>query len=271
MPQSRLQYLFNSYIGRLQSKGASALYTLFESYAPGLDKKWSDLKPGEKESLGKSGVAKKLGLDTKIRTASRSSRRHDSRGSDGDRTDEDDGEAYEYPSLRAEFEKWQRERYSEARTAFDTMLSENAFVEFWGRVGKMGVVDDEEKQRLGKTVFADETAGSTAAAVDPEDLLAEGEGGGGKADLQALAKGVDVKEVTRVLRGDKRFIVFDYMPAEREKWVAVSLFIFYRCFIFSTELLLERFGARENLLTNSIGSFTSVDGTKGIGTYRLVA
>lgn len=232
LSQSRLQYLFNSYISRLQSKGASALHTLFESYAPGLDTKWSNLTEEAKESLGKSAVVKKLGLDGRVRVTSQSSRRNDSR-SDNDQTDEEDREnVYEYPALRQEFDKWQRERYTEARAAFDTMLSENAFVEFWGRVGKMGVVDDEEKQRLGKMVFSDETAGSSAAAVDPEDMMEEGEGGGGKADLQALAKGVDVKEVMRVLRGDKRFIVFDYAPVEREKWVTVShsFLSLFRCF-----------------------------------------
>jgi hypothetical protein len=74
------------------------------------------------------------------------------------------------------------------------MLKENSFVKFWGRVGKMGVVEDEEKARLGKVVFGDEQ-GDTGA-----DEVEEGEGGGGKADLKSLAKGIDVKEMERVLR-----------------------------------------------------------------------
>jgi len=74
------------------------------------------------------------------------------------------------------------------------MLKENSFVKFWGRVGKMGVVEDEEKARLGKVVFGDEQGDNGA------DVTEDGEGGGGKADLKSLAKGIDVKEMERVLR-----------------------------------------------------------------------
>lgn len=41
-------------------------------------------------------------------------------------------------SLRKVYEKWQRERAIEARAAFDEMLKENSFVEFWGRLQKIG-------------------------------------------------------------------------------------------------------------------------------------
>jgi hypothetical protein len=41
-------------------------------------------------------------------------------------------------SLEHEFEKWQRERTGEARKAFDEMLAENSFVEFWGKLKKIG-------------------------------------------------------------------------------------------------------------------------------------
>ena len=45
---------------------------------------------------------------------------------------------YDTDQVEHEFEKWQRERSHEARIAFDQMLGENSFVEFWGRLGKIG-------------------------------------------------------------------------------------------------------------------------------------
>lgn len=206
MSQQRLAALFAAHIGRLQEKGGTALYALLESYAPGLDVKWESLASEVKASIAGSSAAKRLGLDGRVSTRSR-------------RNDDDDNEVYEYPSIRNEFESWQRRRFTDARAAFDTMLSENAFVEFWGRVGKMGLTDQDEKARLGKVVFADESA---AGPEEEDEEGQEGEGGGGKRDLQVLAKGVDVKEVERVLRRDKRYIVFDYMPEERQQWLSVS-------------------------------------------------
>lgn len=84
--------------------------------------------------------------------------------------------------LEREYDIWQRERTTEARQAFDEMLSENAFVEFWGRLGKIG---------------GDGVDGGVAAEDLGED---EGEGGGGKVDMKALAKNVDLKEMERVLK-----------------------------------------------------------------------
>ena len=230
MSQARLNNLFQAHITRLQEKGNTALHALFESHAPGLDVKWEDLTADVKASIAGSAIAKRLGLDGQVSTRpsrrDQRDRRDYKRGHDrspDDSMDDDEGQAYEYPSLRNEFETWQRRRFTAARSAFDTMLSENAFVEFWGRVGKMGLTDQDEKARLGKVVFADENAAGTGAMeVDEEEDGMEGEGGGGKRDLQTLAKGVDVKKVERVLKRDKRFIVFDYIPEEREQWLAVS-------------------------------------------------
>jgi hypothetical protein len=235
MTQSRLQAIFNEHISHVQSKGSSALYTLFESYAPSLKTHWDDLSQGTKNSLGSSGVAKQMRIDAKVSLGSsrRKGKRPSTSKSDqepSDTDDEKDTEQFEYPALRQEFERWQRQRFADARAAFDVMLSENAFVEFWGRVRKMGVTDDTEKQRLGKLVFSEEGA-SGAAAVPTEEDVGEGEGGGGKADLQNLAKSVDVKEVERVLRGDKRYIVFDYMPEQRHQWVTVCTLILSTCLV----------------------------------------
>lgn len=227
MSQARLRSLFQAHISHLQAKGSAALFSLFESYAPGLDVHWHGLSSSAKDSIANSSVAKRLDLDTMIRVpASRGEYGggHDSRvggighgdtlrlGGDG----QGGGSQVEYPDLERAFDKWQRERYANARVAFDTMLTENAFVEFWGRVGKMGLVDDEQKQRLGKVVFAESGGDAVPMGEEEEEM---GEGGGGRADLQRLAKGIDVSEVEKVLRTDKRYIVFDYMPEERRKWL----------------------------------------------------
>ncbi|KAG8773746.1 hypothetical protein FRB91_008223 [Serendipita sp. 411] len=228
VPHSRLQAIYQAHIAHLRSKSSSALHSLFESYAPALNLRWDELSPSAMESIAKSGVSKRLDVDTRITLESSHSSRKRNRpgightgGSHSNRDDTDEEEAemepkYEYPALRQEFERWQRQRYNDARAAFDIMLSENAFVEFWGRVGKMGLTDDEEKRHLGKVVFAEENA---EGAVPLEEDPVEGEGGGGTADLQALAKGIDVDEVERVLLRDKRYIVFDYMPQERKQWI----------------------------------------------------
>lgn len=69
----------------------------------------------------------------------------------------------------------------EARKAFDEMMGENAFVEFWGRLGKIG-----------------------GAGVDgsiQNDDIGEDEGEDGvRVDMKELAKGVDVKDILKVLK-----------------------------------------------------------------------
>jgi heat shock protein beta len=123
------------------------LRTLFESYAPSLATVFSALPH---TSLLASLPVTKLGLDLK--------------------------------ALESEFEKWQRERTHEARIAFDEMLAQNSFVEFWGRLGKIG------GEGVDGGVKADEM----------EDD--EGEGGGGKVDMKSLAKSVDVGDMEKVLK-----------------------------------------------------------------------
>lgn len=110
---------------------------------------------------------------------------------------------YQVEQLENEYEKWQRERTHGARQAFDEMLGENAFVEFWGRLGKIG---------------GEGVEGGVAADDLGED---EGEGGGGKVDMKALAKNVDLKEMERVLKNDKRYLMFDHVPEQRERWLRV--------------------------------------------------
>ena len=85
---------------------------------------------------------------------------------------------FDIRKLEDEYEKWQRERTQNARQAFDDMLAENAFVEFWGRLGKIG----------GKGV--DEGIRADDIGEDDEQLV----------DMKALAKTVDLKEMIKVLK-----------------------------------------------------------------------
>lgn len=83
--------------------------------------------------------------------------------------------------LEHEFERWQRERNTEARKLFDEMMGENSFVEFWGRLGKIG--------------------GAGVDSTIQNDDIGEEEGEGEeRVDMKKLAKGVDVKEIVKVLK-----------------------------------------------------------------------
>ena len=124
--------------------------------------------------------------------------------------------------LEEEFDRWQRTRTTEARKVFDDMLHENSFVEFWGRLSKLG----------------GEGADGGVKRED-DDGEGEGEAGGGNVDMKKLAKSVDITEMEKVLKvraqnysgsklflrlndqGDKRYIMFDHVPEQRERWLRV--------------------------------------------------
>ncbi|KAI0322431.1 hypothetical protein OF83DRAFT_1093237, partial [Amylostereum chailletii] len=99
-------------------------------------------------------------------------------------------------------DRWQRERAHDARQAFDEMLRENSFVEFWGKLGKIG------GEGVDGGVKRDDTIG--------ED---DGEAGGGNVDMKVLAQSVDLRDMEKVLKNDKRYIVFSHIPEQREQWL----------------------------------------------------
>ncbi|KAJ7179213.1 Hsp90 protein-domain-containing protein [Mycena filopes] len=178
--------LFHAHVEHLRAKHLTGLYALFEAHAPSLATTFASLPT---DSLLGALPVTKLGLD--------------SRG------------------LEHEFQKWQRERTNESRKAFDEMLSENSFIEFWGKLKKIG----------GEGV----DGGVKADEPENED---EGEGGGGKVDMKVLAKSVDVGEVEKVLKNDKRYIMFDHVPDQRERWIKGALFAAMRLLrLFSLALL----------------------------------
>jgi transcription elongation regulator 1 len=85
-------------------------------------------------------------------------------------------------ALQERYAAWKRGKEAEARQDFETMLGENSFVEFWGKMRKK-ILDE-------------------AALKVQEDEMDEGEGlgDGGTADITALAKQIDLDEIKSVLR-----------------------------------------------------------------------
>ncbi|EGN93056.1 hypothetical protein SERLA73DRAFT_79097 [Serpula lacrymans var. lacrymans S7.3] len=166
LPINQQIHLFQSHMKQLHTKHLSGLHTLFEAHSPTLATPFSDLPL---QSFLSSQPVTKLGLNT--------------------------------DHLEDEYEKWQRERTTEARKAFGEMLNENSFVEFWGRLGKIG---------------GEGADGGVKADEIGED---EGEAFGGKVDMKVLAKNVDITDMEKVLKNDKRYIMFQHVPEQRERWL----------------------------------------------------
>ncbi|KIP08319.1 hypothetical protein PHLGIDRAFT_18947 [Phlebiopsis gigantea 11061_1 CR5-6] len=162
LPVNQQLHLFHAHVGQLRAKHLANLHALLASHAPSLSTSFGELPVA---SILSSSPATKLGLDVR--------------------------------ALEDEYERWNRERTTEARKAFDEMLSENSFVEFWGRLGKIG------GQGVDKTIKADDIG------EDDEELV----------DMKVLAKSVDLNEVVKVLRNDKRYLTFDHVPEQRERWL----------------------------------------------------
>ncbi|GJJ06330.1 hypothetical protein Clacol_000521 [Clathrus columnatus] len=186
--------LFYKHVGRLRDRYIKSLHTLFAAHAPGLNTSWADVSSNARKTINRSLPASKLKLVVP--------------DDDGDEDlDSDDEEAMRKrrnrkdAQVEIEFDRWQRQRNIDARKAFDSMLNENAFLEFWGRMGKAGGEGIE---------------GGVKAEEEGEE---DGEGGGGKADMKQLAKQIDGDEFGRVLKNDARWVAFDHMPEERMKWL----------------------------------------------------
>lgn len=145
---SHQRHLFEVHVGGLRAKYLDSLHALFLSHSPSLATEFAALPV---TSLLSSLPATKLGIDVF--------------------------------KLEEEFDRWQRTRTTEARKAFDDMLHENSFVEFWGRLNKLG----------------GEGADGGVKRDDDSDED-EGEGGGGNVDMKKLAKSVDITEMEKVLK-----------------------------------------------------------------------
>ncbi|CAE6499679.1 unnamed protein product [Rhizoctonia solani] len=185
---------FAAHIEHLRSRYISQLHALFEVHTTGLNMPAEALPKSVRGSL----PAVKLGFVT------------DDLEKEGPGDDQDIGDDKDAPNrgrlnqgLADEYARWQRTRVTEARLAFDALLGENSFVEFWGRLAKMG----------------GEGVEGGVPVDEGDEETDEGEGGGGKVDMKALAKNVDVSEMEKVLKHDKRYTIFDHMPEQREQWI----------------------------------------------------
>ena len=146
LPLNHKLHVFHDHVGKLRHKHIQSLHALFESHTTTLATAFSTLPV---DSLLSSPPATRLGFNKR--------------------------------DTEHEFERWQRERNTEARKAFDKMMGENSFVEFWGRLGKIG------------------GAGVDSSIQNDDIGEVEGEGGE-RVDMKKLAKGVDVKEIVKVLK-----------------------------------------------------------------------
>ena len=148
LPRGHQRHLFEEHVAGLRAKHVNSLHVLFLCHSPSLATEFTALPV---TSLLSSLPATKLGFDV--------------------------------DKLENEFDRWQRTRTTEARKAFDDMLVENSFVEFWGRLNKIGGEGaDGGVQR------------------DDDGHEDEGEGGGGNVDMKKLAKSVDITEIEKVLK-----------------------------------------------------------------------
>ena len=154
LPLNHKLHIFHDHVGKLRHKHIQSLHALFESQTPTLATTFSTLPV---DSLLSSVPATKLGFNKR--------------------------------DVEHEFERWQRERNTEARKAFDEMMGENSFVEFWGRLGKIG-------------------GAGVDSSIQNDDIGEEENEDGDRVDMKKLAKGVDVKEIVKVLKVWHTYFVF---------------------------------------------------------------
>jgi len=57
------------------------------------------------------------------------------------------------------------------------------------------------------------------SSIQNDDIGEEEGEDGVRVDMKELAKAVDVKEIVKVLKNDKRYIVFNHVPEQRERWI----------------------------------------------------
>lgn len=158
--------LFDAHLEELRSKRVDALERLFEKHARALNTPFSDVYP---VIVADSAVARMQVSPEAIEDI---------------------------------FNAWSRRRRTLARNDFDSLLSESAFLEFWGRTRKEAI----DKR-------AEETARKALAGDDEEGDDAE------QADLRQMAQTIDLKDIHSVLRNDQRYRQFDFDAESRESWI----------------------------------------------------
>ncbi len=183
--------LFEEHMRNLAEKRRTALYAAFARAAENLD----DTPEVSLPLIKDDSEVERLGLlEFAKHEACLRHRRGDIRTDD---------------ALAEEFDLWQERRFKDARAAFDEMLKENSFVEFWGRLRQ------SRKQQEEATGGKDAPKGGLAGGDESDEELEK--------DVVDMVANFDLSEVHAVLRNDARYRAFKHRPEDREQWIRVSL------------------------------------------------
>lgn len=85
--------------------------------------------------------------------------------------------------LESRYEEWQKVRFQQSKAEFQALLKESSFVDFWGRL--------KNKALANQGVIPGE---------DDDDEEDDADEAGGKANLETMAKQIDLKEMHDVLQ-----------------------------------------------------------------------
>lgn len=88
--------------------------------------------------------------------------------------------------LQSRYEEWQKVRFQQSKAEFQALLKESSFVDFWGRMKNKGMASQ---------------GGDLNQDSDDED---DDDETGGKANLEVMAKQIDLKEMHDVLQVSRR-------------------------------------------------------------------
>ena len=181
--------LFDEHMARLRSKRRGQLAKLFEKHAqdargvPLLDRGADDILPlvrGD-EAFQNSALPRFVGEGASVHRVPI------------------------HVSLEAEFHAWDTWRQAQAREAFQQMLDENAFVDFWGRLRQAG-----------------EGASAPVALDDEDDATASIYEMASQVDLDAMEKVLQVRAVCSQ-QTDQRYKMWAHVPAQRTQWLQAHL------------------------------------------------
>lgn len=190
------QALFAEHIQRLQRKRRDQLARLFAKHAED-DRGVLQLSRGSDvilplvradEAYIQSGLPRFVGEDAGVHKAAATT------------------------SLEAEFEAWDQWRQQQARDDFFTMLRENAFVDFWGRLRKEGEGKDNAPSTSASAPAAEDEDDEDDMTVSLLDMASQ-------LDLQAMESVLKVCCLffSLTLQADKRYKVFAHRPEERTR------------------------------------------------------
>ncbi|GAA6009250.1 uncharacterized protein JCM10292_000748 [Rhodotorula paludigena] len=104
----------------------------------------------------------------------------------------------DFDALEALYASWLARRTQRAREDFTQMLRESPILEHWGRMQKL---EKREKVAL---------IGEEGQRNDESD---------DEADTREMAEQIDLRAIHAVLKNDKRYLEFNHVPEDRERWV----------------------------------------------------